>query len=299
MNGLFATHGYLAITVVLILTGSGLPIPEEVPIIAAAAFSVGDGPLNPFIALACCLFGAVVGDCIMYWIGYHFGRGVLRKRRWWSRFVTPEREERIEEMFHQHGLKVFFVARFLVALRSPVYLTAGILRVSFKKFVLIDLVCATAVVGSVFGLAYFFGAGIVTWIKRGQWGITIAVVIALACAALFLWRRYRRRKTLPTPPKHLEDVFLPPTKKESPTVPPTEAPKQPPKESKESLTKAKGSARESAANSPNGRTQAKGSLAGEKERTPAPSDNGNGKRANPRQPNGEELHSGESEERAV
>ena len=31
------THGsYVLITVVLILTGSGLPVPEEVPIIAAA-----------------------------------------------------------------------------------------------------------------------------------------------------------------------------------------------------------------------------------------------------------------------
>jgi membrane protein DedA with SNARE-associated domain len=219
MNDFFLTHGsYLVITVVLILTGSGLPIPEEVPIIAAGILSAPpDAKLDPFIALACCLFGALVGDCIMYWIGYHFGRGVLREHRWWARCVTPAREERIEEMFQRHGFKVFFVARFLVGLRTPVYLTAGILRVSFKKFVLIDLFCATAVVGSFFGLAYFFGENISQWskwIKRGEWGLTIIVVIAVACAAFFLWRRYRRKKMLPAAAKRLEDVLLPPAKKE-------------------------------------------------------------------------------------
>jgi len=218
MNEFLLTHGpylsYLVITVVLILTGSGLPIPEEVPIIAAGAFSA-DGTLNPFVAVACCLFGALVGDCIMYWIGYHFGRGVLREHRWWARCVTPQREARIEDMFQRHGLKVFFVARFLVGLRTPVYLTAGILRVSFKKFLLIDLICATAVVGSFFTLTYYFSADIAKWLKDAEVLLTIGVVIAVACVAFFLWRRYRRKKSLSPTPKRLEDVLLPPAKKES------------------------------------------------------------------------------------
>ena len=171
MNDYFLAHTYIAITVLMILTGAGLPLPEEVFIVTAGVLSATpDANVNPFIALGCCLFGALVGDCVMYWIGYHFGRGVLRDRRWFSRWVTPEREEHIEEMFHLHGLKVFFVARFLVGLRTPVYLTAGILRLSFKKFVLIDLVCAAAVVSSFFGLAYYFGANISKWIRRGELG---------------------------------------------------------------------------------------------------------------------------------
>jgi membrane protein DedA with SNARE-associated domain len=205
------THGpilsYLAITIVLILTGSGLPIPEEVPIIAAGVFSA-QGTLNPLVALGCCLVGALVGDIIMYWIGYHFGRGVLGEHRWWSRCVTPEREAKIERMFSRHGLKVFFVARFLVGLRTPVYLTAGILRVSFKRFLLIDLVCATAVVGSFFGLTYWFGEGIAKWIKRGEWGLTVGALIVVACFAFYVWRRYRRGLTL-LPGLNLQDILSP------------------------------------------------------------------------------------------
>jgi membrane protein DedA with SNARE-associated domain len=219
MNGLFLTHGsYLAITIVLILTGAGLPVPEEVPIITAGVLSAPPNPqLDPFVAVACCLFGALVGDCIMYWIGYHFGRGILRGHHLWVRFVTPEREARIEDMFARHGLKAFFVARFLVGLRSPFYLTAGIMRVSFKRFLLIDLICASAVVGSFFWLAYYFGENIAMWIRRGEWGLTVGVALAVTCVAFILWRRCRRKNanSSPSATERLENVLLPPTRKDS------------------------------------------------------------------------------------
>lgn len=193
---IFSHSSYLVITIVLILSGSGLPVPEEVPIIAAGILSA-NGTLNPWIALACCLFGAIVGDSIMYWIGYHFGRNVLQEHPWWARWVTPKREDQIEAMFHQHGLKVFFIARFLVGLRSPVYLTAGILQVSFRRFFLIDLICATAVVSTFFGITYKFGQNsdkILKLVREAQVGLTIVVIIAASYIAFYLWRRWQQKK---------------------------------------------------------------------------------------------------------
>jgi membrane protein DedA with SNARE-associated domain len=193
MNSFFlAPSSYLAIIVVLILTGSGLPVPEEVPIIAAGILSA-NGALEPLVAFVCCLFGALAGDCVMYAIGYHFGRGVLRDHRWWARFVTPQREAQIEVMFRRHGLKVFLLARFLVGLRSPVYLTAGILRVSFRRFFLIDLICATSVVGTFFGLTYLFGQHITAWVRNVEALLTVVVIAALTCVVFYFWRRRRRR----------------------------------------------------------------------------------------------------------
>jgi membrane protein DedA with SNARE-associated domain len=211
------THGYVAITLVLILTGSGLPIPEEVPIIAAGVLAAEGVLQYPWLALGCCLFGAIVGDAIMYWIGYHFGRGVLREHRWWARFVTPRRECKVEQMFERHGLKVFFVARFLVGLRSPVYLTAGILRVSFRRFVAIDLICASAVVGTFFGLSYVFGEHIAKLVRQAELWMTVAAVLVVAAIALYLWRRYRRRHGFGKLPCN-EERELPPRKPESPAT---------------------------------------------------------------------------------
>jgi membrane protein DedA with SNARE-associated domain len=190
---------YFAIFIVLVLTGSGLPIPEEVPIIAAGIASANKN-MDPWLAFACCLAGALVGDCVMYYLGYHFGRGVLKDHRWWARFLTPKREAQIEEKFRKHGLGVFFIARFLVGLRSPVYLTAGILRVSFRRFFLIDLICATAVVGTFFSLSYFYGEKITAQVKKAEVGFTVAVVLSVLAIGIILWRRHVRKRE-----KALED----------------------------------------------------------------------------------------------
>ena len=186
---------YLGIIVVLVLTGSGLPVPEEVPIIIAgvAAFH---GQLNPWLALASCFVGAILGDCVMYAIGYHFGHNVLRDHPWFARFLKPEREAHIEEMLNQHGWKVFFLARFLVGLRSPVYLTAGILRISFRRFLLVDLFCAGIVICTFFGLSYLFAERITDWFQRirnAEIGISVAIVASVLAVVLYFYVRHRRR----------------------------------------------------------------------------------------------------------
>jgi membrane protein DedA with SNARE-associated domain len=183
---------YLAIVVILILTGAGLPLPEEVPVITAGVLAAND-VLEPWIALICCIFGALAGDCIMYFVGYHFGRGLLQDHPWWVRFITPEREEKVEQMFKQHGLKVFFLARFLVMLRSPLLLSAGILRVSFKRFLLIDLLSAAVVVGAFFGLSYQFGPAIGRFIKTTEVFLTIIAVVVIGITSIYFWRRHTRK----------------------------------------------------------------------------------------------------------
>jgi len=193
MIELLLSHGsYLGIIAFLILTGAGLPIPEEVAIVAAGILS-SNGLLDPWLALAACLFGALAGDCVMYWIGFHFGRSVVREHHWWTRFMHPEREAQIEVMLQNHGLKVLFLARFLVGLRSPVYLSAGILHFPFRRFLLFDLFCATTVIGVFFGLSYRYGKTITDWIREAEVVLTLVVVVAVTAAAVYFWRRHRRK----------------------------------------------------------------------------------------------------------
>jgi membrane protein DedA with SNARE-associated domain len=185
-------HGsYLGIIIFMILTGAGLPLPEEVAIVAAGILS-SVGTLDPWLAAGSCLIGALVGDCVMYWIGHHFGRRVLREHHWWNRFVKPEREAQMEQMLHAHGFKVLFLARFMVGIRSPVYLSAGILRLPFRRFLLYDLFCATIVIGTFFGLSYYFGEPVLKWIRGFEYWMTAIVVVAVASVAFYLWRCHKR-----------------------------------------------------------------------------------------------------------
>ena len=189
----FLLHSsYFGIFIVLVLTGCGLPLPEEVPIVLAGVLAA-DGSLNVYLALAACLLGAVAGDSVMYFIGHHFGRSWLREHPFLARHLTPEREKQIEQKILQHGLKVFFLARFMLGVRAPIYITCGIMRVPFRRFLLADAISASVVVSLVFGLSYYFGEDVQKWIKNGEWAITIIVVAVVVVVAIVMYRKYRLR----------------------------------------------------------------------------------------------------------
>jgi membrane protein DedA with SNARE-associated domain len=180
--------------VFLTLTGIGLPIPEEVPIVAAGVASRAQA-LHWYYALPACLVGALLGDSLMYAIGRYFGATVLKEHPWWSGFLTAEREKTIETLINKHGIKAFFVARFLVGLRSPFYLTAGILRVKYRWFLFADFICASVVIGGFFGLAYLFGDRITGLIQSVERGFTvIAILVALVALAVIAFFSFRKRR---------------------------------------------------------------------------------------------------------
>ncbi len=184
---------YVGIIVILILTGSGLPIPEEVPIVAAGIAS-SVGTLNPLWAFASCLVGALAGDSVLYAIGYHFGHSLVYRHPRFAHLLHAEREAKIEQMIRKHEVKVLFLSRFMVGVRAPVYLAAGILRIPFLRFLAIDAVCATSVVGLFFGLSYAYGDRLTRLIRQSEIGLTVVVVVAVvAVLGVYLWKRRRRK----------------------------------------------------------------------------------------------------------
>lgn len=193
----FLPHAsYLGIAVLIVLTGMGLPVPEEL-IVIGAGVAAHSGGFDPWIALAACLAGAVAGDCASYLIGRHFGRALLRDRHWFSRFLTVEREQAAERYFQRYGLAGFLFARFLVGLRAPAYMTAGILRIPFRWFLLADSISASVVVGLVFGLSYFFTDRFETFwsfiVRRIEIAVSIGTVVAaVSGVVVYFYLRQRR-----------------------------------------------------------------------------------------------------------
>jgi len=188
--------GYLGIILFLVLTGCGLPIPEEVPIVLAGVLS-SQGRLEPEWAFAACLFGALLGDSVMYAIGYHFGHGLLASHPKLGKFVGAQREEYFEQSILRHGFKVMLLARFMVGVRGPVYLAAGVVRMPFRIFLLWDLICATLVVGSFFSLSYFYGEQIAGMVRDAEMTLTL-VVLGVAAIVSLWWMRRRRQRMLDT-----------------------------------------------------------------------------------------------------
>jgi membrane protein DedA with SNARE-associated domain len=202
--------GYIGIAFALVLGGLGVPIPEEAPVLLAAILT-RNGRLSGPLAFSTCLAGVLIGDFIVYFLGYYFGERVL-SLRFTRRLLTRAREAQIKGYFHRHGFKILVLGRFAVGFRTAAYLTAGILKLPPLKLLLTDLVAALLSTSLMFLLGYLFAHQI----ERGihdfqQWA---AVCVAAGIAGWLLHRHYKahRRGGLPVGPPVLvaDDLPLPP-----------------------------------------------------------------------------------------
>jgi len=193
INDFIEQFTYLGIFAVLFLGGVGAPIPEELPILAAGALA-HEGYMRWWVALPVCLAGVLSGDSVLYWVGYHWGERILD----WSlvrRVLTPTREHVLIDAYRRHAAKTIFTARHLMGLRAAAFLSAGIARVPFWKFILVDTGAALLGVPTGFALAYFFTDQvheIVHDVRRVERWLTLLALVALAAwIAVLAWRKSR------------------------------------------------------------------------------------------------------------
>ena len=193
INDFIEQFTYLGIFAVLFLGGVGAPIPEELPILAAGALA-HEGYMRWWVALPVCLAGVLSGDSVLYWVGYHWGERILD----WSlvrRVLTPTREHVLIDAYRHHAAKTIFTARHLMGLRAAAFLSAGIARVPFWKFILVDTGAALLGVPTGFALAYFFTDQvheIVHDVRRVErWLTLLALVVLAAWIAVLAWRKSR------------------------------------------------------------------------------------------------------------
>src|SRR5262249_5498846 len=112
--------------------------------------------LRWWIMLPVCILGVVISDGLLYGAG-RFGGPHLLESRVVKRLVPPGRRKRIEDNFHNYGVLVLLFARFLPTIRSPIFITAGVMRLSFTRFLLADGLYAIPGVSLLFFLAFWFG----------------------------------------------------------------------------------------------------------------------------------------------
>ena len=198
LQGFVEQFTYLGIFAVLLLGSLGVPIPEEMPIIAAAVLTHA-GLARWWLALPVCLLGVLSGDVVLYWVGRHWGERVLNWRV--VRLVlTPKREQWLQAAYRRHALKTIVMARHVMGLRAAAFLTAGNARVPFWKFIVADVGAAALGVPFLFGMAYFFTdeiEAIVADVHRVERWLGLAGLLVLAAVLVVGVRRWKRRLGTP------------------------------------------------------------------------------------------------------
>jgi len=190
---IFTEYGYWAVFLMLLICGFGVPVPEDVTLVAGGVIA-GLGYADVHTMFAIGMAGVLIGDGMMFLLGRTLGHKILQ---WpgFRRILTQDRFERAQNAFHQYGKWVMFVPRFLPGLRTPIYFSAGMSRrVSFFTWFSMDGIAALISVPIWVYLGYF-GAQNWDWmfsiLHRFQYGLF--ALLGLGALALFIvWWRKRR-----------------------------------------------------------------------------------------------------------
>ena len=186
---LVTVAGYPLLFVIVMSESSGLPVPGETALIAAAALA-SQGKLKIELVIPLAAAGAIVGDNIGYAIGRKGGRWLLERPGAFAR----QRAEVLrvgEPFFRRHGPKAVFLGRFVLGLRVWASWLAGATRMRWGTFVLWNALGGIAWASAVGLVAYFLGRSASNAIEGfGLYGLA-AVAIALV-SGLVAHRRHRR-----------------------------------------------------------------------------------------------------------
>lgn len=189
---------YLAVTAVLLACGLGLPMPEDITLVAggytvylAERAGLAQPRLWPMIAVG--LVGVLLGDVILFSAGRWLGPRAARiwPLRW---LVPPRRMERVYGFFSRYGTWTAFLARFAPGLRSPTFLLAGTAGMPFCRFALGDGLAALLSVPVWVWLAYHFGAEIdrvKLWLARSRDALIVVMAVLLVLVLVKIVRSRR------------------------------------------------------------------------------------------------------------
>ena len=185
-------YGAFAVMLILAIEASGAPVPGESLLIFASVLA-GRGEMSLPALLISAWVGSVIGDNLGFLIGRKLGRKTVL--RYGAKVgLTNERFSKIENKYVRYGSATVLFARFFSILRQLNGIVAGMLGMSWWRFVLFDAVGAALwVTVWVFLPAYFSEhlAFIVTLAHHKIVVVSFLIAVGLILAVAFFIQRMR------------------------------------------------------------------------------------------------------------
>lgn len=173
--------GPLRLPVQFILLSLGTLVSEDLSCIAGGLLSAS-GSMPYGLAVLACFTGILVGDSLIYGLGYAYGRPLLRHRR--ARWVfSVQAVEKAEDLFRRRGIWIVFLTRLIPGTRTATYFTAGMLHAPPLRFIPAFVLAAALWTPFLVGVSHLVGARLIA-----LYGVYEAVALpVLAAAALLLY----------------------------------------------------------------------------------------------------------------
>ncbi len=183
-------YGLWVLFAIVMLESTGVPLPGETVLVSASLYAGSTHQINILTVMAVAASAAMIGDNFGYFIGRFIGLRLILKHGRFLRLNEP-RLMVGQYMFLRHGGKIVFFGRFVALLRVFAAFLAGVNRMPWSHFLLMNALGAVCW-SLLFGLgAYLLGERIS--LIAGP--VSLAVVVAaigLLIFGLVFFRRHEK-----------------------------------------------------------------------------------------------------------
>lgn len=159
-----------------------------------AAFAASLGFFNIFVVFGLSMLGDILGDILLYGIGYSGGAKTLEKAEKFLK-IKPEIVVKLENLFARHGKKTIFAVKSTTGLCWITFIAAGTVRMNFKNFMAGSFLGGIFWSGFLVFMGYFFGyafAMINDYIRYAGMVVFSAAVVFYALLTFYKRRCSRR-----------------------------------------------------------------------------------------------------------
>ncbi|MBA2728506.1 MAG: DedA family protein [Parachlamydiaceae bacterium] len=190
-----AEHAHLIIFVLIMLTGIGVPISEEVLLLIAGGIASTCVPDHAVTFYIWIFFACWLSAWEAYWIGRLLGPKLLNIG-WFKHIVTPKRLEKLTSYYKRFGIFTFIIGRFIPGgVRAAIFLSSGLTKMPFHVFILRDGIACLIASLTMFYIGYLSGQNIHTIIHDFELyeKTAIITVISLIFSAILIYWLYKKK----------------------------------------------------------------------------------------------------------
>lgn len=182
---------YMVIFGMMLLSGFGLPVPEEIYVVSAGILAYmganptlfpppfADAPVvDGYEVAAVTLFSVIFADFLVFSIGRRFGRKIIARPRF-KKIFTESVMTRINGWLKKYGIFAAFIFRFTPGVRFPAHILLGMSEFSAWQFLMVDALAGIISVPTQILLIYHFGEPILKALHKFKMAIGALLIAAL------------------------------------------------------------------------------------------------------------------------
>lgn len=184
--------GYPGIVLLMAMESSILPVPSEL-VMPPAGYLAYKGKMNMTLAIICGTVGSLIGAYANYFVSQYLGRPLILK---YGKYVLipPDKFERVERFFLQHGEISTFIGRLLPVIRHLISIPAGVAGMNHLRFSLYTLLGAGIWCTILTLIGYAIGENQQLIMKYSHKALLWVVIFSSALVAFYVWRQRNSSK---------------------------------------------------------------------------------------------------------